>query len=124
MNFDSPSEGYAPVHGGYPGEVEPDRDGCVKALIVRPDGTTLHRLIHPTLEALQALVGGWIELVFVTHGVYAYVNEEGKIDGFPANPKATRLAGREGVDLLVGTVVFVGLKDGKEIDLPPEWQAL
>jgi hypothetical protein len=124
MNYDSPSEGYSPVHGGYPGTAEPDRDGCVKALIVRPDGTMLHRLIHPTLEALQALVGGWIELIFVTHGVYAYVNEEGKLLDLPANHQATYLAGLEGVDLISGTVVFVGFKDGEETDLPPEWQAL
>lgn len=94
-----------------------------KALIVKPDGSKEYVDQEMTYEFLKETVGGWIEFVFVTEGVHLYCNEEGKLLGLPVNIEATRLAGRLGVDLLCGTVIFLGDRpdDGEEHDLPPEW---
>lgn len=124
---------YKPTHGGYPGEVpesqpEPTTPGPL-GLIVWPDGRKSYQRLPADLdaqyEALSNIVGGWIEYVFVTYGVHAYCNEEGKLKGLSPNPVATRLAGYEGVDILCGTVIFLGeTGDGYEGDLPSEWQDL
>ena len=97
-----------------------------KALIVRPTGEKEHVDIEANdLAVLNVIVGGYIEYVYVTDGVHAYCNEEGKLQGLPVNIEATRLAGRLGVDILCGTVVFLGeYADGYEGDLPPEWQSV
>lgn len=118
----SDSKAYAPAHGGYPGTVETRPAGTVRALIVTPDGKKEHRFIKGDLDTLSEIVDGFIEYVFVTYGVHAYCNEEGKLDGLPFNIEATRLAGGLGVDVLCGTVVFLGDgEDGEEGDLPAEW---
>ena len=94
-----------------------------RALLVTPDGSLRHLDVDTSLSSLQAIVDGPIEYVFVTYGVHAYCNEEGKLrDNLPPNPTATLLAGRLGVDMLMGSVIFLGDgPDGEEGDLPQEW---
>jgi len=46
-----------------------------------------------SLEELQALVGGYIELVPMDKSRYAVVNEEGMFLGFDVNPGASLLLG-------------------------------
>ena len=68
-----------------------------------------------SLENLQKLVDGYIEIVPTIDGRLLVLNEEGKIIGLPKNPKATKLTNgiiNQG-DYIVGDVV-VGTK--KEID--------
>ena len=97
----------------------------VKALIVQPDGSKEYRDIEGDLDTLRSIVGGHIEFVFVTNGVHAYVNEEGKLLDLRSNPEATRLAGLIPWDFICGTAVFLGDgPEGEEGDLPPEWQNL
>lgn len=78
-------------------------DGSVSAYI--PKGETFD------IRELQALVGGYIELVDVHEDFYAVCNEEGKQIGLEPNPKATNLAQTKGHfppdDYFVGTIVFV-----------------
>ena len=95
----------------------------VKALIVEPDGSMRHADIKGDLDTLSGIVNGYIEYIFVTEGVHAYLNEEGKLHpGFAPNPVATRLAGLWGVDMILGSVVFLGDGlEGEEGDLPAEW---
>ncbi len=62
-----------------------------------------------TLEELQALVGGYIEVVALRDGRLLVLNEEGKLEGFPYNEQATALA-RDCLfpgDFIVGTAVLV-----------------
>lgn len=98
-----------------------------KALIVTPEGDLTWADIEANgplaLAVLQGIVGGSIEMVYVNPGVHAYINEEGKLEGLPINPVATFLSGLAGVDVIVGTAVFLGRKPGdpREHDLPPEW---
>jgi len=60
---------------------------------------------------LGKLVGGWIEIAPTPGSPFTmYVNEEGKINGLPFNPRADRLANRYRTweDPLVGPAVLVG----------------
>jgi hypothetical protein len=56
-----------------------------------------------TLEELQALVGGYIEIVPMDKGRYAVVNEEGMFLGLDLNPGASLLLGTA----IVGPCVVV-----------------
>jgi hypothetical protein len=59
-----------------------------------------------TLEELQGFVGGYIELVPMSKGRYAVVNEEGMYLGLGVNPGASLLLGMT----VVGPVVVVPRK--------------
>jgi hypothetical protein len=69
----------------------------MKYLVIQPDGTYEQKETKKkelSLEQLQKLVGGYIELVHVKYKgrrYEAYVNEEGKLKNMPFNPKATAL---------------------------------
>lgn len=84
--------------------------------------------IDPTLDTLQAIVGGYIESVSVRDGWHLYCNEEGKLDGLAVNPVATdflRAAYPGFADWICGDVVVLGdNEDGSEADVPDEAIAL
>lgn len=54
-----------------------------------------------SLTELQAVVGGFIEVVYLPDGRLMVVNEEGKLNGLPINEKASELY----PDLIVGDVL-------------------
>lgn len=58
------------------------------ALIIKADGTEKD-LPKYDLEALQAIVGGYIEGVHLNDGRLMYVNEDGRMKQLPVNQKAT-----------------------------------
>ena len=73
---------------------------------------------RPSLEEMQAFVGGRIELVYLSNGDHLVINEEGLLDGLPINQKATNIwwndlgLDRSGMDIqrvppLVGDVILV-----------------
>lgn len=66
--------------------------------------------IENTLEALQGIVGGYIEVVAVGGEVLMICNEEGKLNGLEYNFKL-------GNDFIVGNVLFVQAKDEDFTDL-------
>jgi hypothetical protein len=76
------------------------------------------------LDGLQAAVGGWIEYVPTEQDVTLYCNEEGKIEGLPANRVATAAFGQliQPHDYLAGDVVIIGPQDdeGNDTDLDVE----
>lgn len=55
------------------------------------------------LEELQALVGGYIELLPLEQNRYAVVNEDGMLHGLPVNPGASLLLGQ----FIVGPAVII-----------------
>lgn len=89
------------------------------AIVIKTDGETERHEFDaaPSLEWLQAAVGGYIEkvpmfLVYmdgaVPHNCVAYCNEEGKIQNLPFNPLASRMwAAGAGIDVLVGDIVIL-----------------
>ena len=84
----------------------------INAVIKLPGKYPQLRTIPNTLEALQGLVGGYIEKLPVASDLVAIVNEEGRLQDLPYNMD---LAGQS----IVGTIVFVGV-DGEEFDDVPE----
>ena len=54
-----------------------------------------------SLTELQAVVGGFIEVVHLPDGRLMVVNDEGKLNGSPVNPKASELY----PDIIVGDVL-------------------
>lgn len=75
------------------------------------------------LEALQGLVAGDIQSVTLErYAMTMYVNEDGKLEGLPANHRATVLANwAEAVradDIIAGDVVLTGPLDGAGEDTP------
>jgi hypothetical protein len=64
-------------------------------------------------DGLRKVIGGWLEMVSEREWC-AFLDEEGKLKGLPANEPATLLAHSLGWrmgDFLVGTVMFLGPVD-------------
>jgi hypothetical protein len=58
---------------------------------------------HFTLKELHAIVGGYIEMVFLNDTTVMVVNEEGKLDELPLNVRATEIIRQAGItDTIVG----------------------
>lgn len=103
-----------------------ERNGPL-ALVIEPDGSgRTERLPGSDLElqrAVEGIVGGFTEAIGVVGDWIAYLNDEGKVTGLPANPVADALARRLGWrpgwgDYLCGPVVFTGSHSAIEIDVP------
>lgn len=91
----------------------------IRALVVEPGKEPDERQISPSLESMQALVGGHIESVPYRGGrVTVYANEEGLLLGLPPNRHV-------GDNLIVGTFVVLGTdEDGDAVSLTDEQLAL
>ena len=66
----------------------------IKDFIFKADGAKVY--IAPdartySLEELQRIVGGYIEIKRITDECLMVVNEEGKLNGLPINDRATKL---------------------------------
>jgi hypothetical protein len=75
------------------------------------------------LEALQRIVGGYVESVPLDHATHIIVNESGVFDGLPVNELATRvlIAMRPEMagTLLCGDALFLGFTSaGNETHCP------
>ena len=60
-------------------------DKAIRVLIKEPGKDAEQRLIIPTLDTLQSIVGGWIEFVRFDENTSIICNEEGKILFMPPN---------------------------------------
>ena len=58
---------------------------------------------EPSLDELQKMVGGYIEIVPMSDGRLMYVNEEGRRLGLPHNEQASKMLGIP----ILGNVVVV-----------------
>ena len=77
------------------------------AKVIQVDGTT-YELEEPTLQNLQKVVGGYVEVLNLGSGKYMVVNEEGLLQKLPPNPSASKLWGR---GIIVGNVVICSKKE-------------
>lgn len=69
--------------------------------------------LENTLEAMQAAVGGYIEIVGLEEDICILLNEEGKLEGLPPNR-------RLGNDILVGDFYVCGNSEEGDLTSLPE----
>jgi hypothetical protein len=75
--------------------------------ILKTDGSTEKREGKPTLETLQKIVGGYIEIVRLSQKLSMVINEDGIRLGLPTNKEATRhYASVGGRNDIVGNAVL------------------
>lgn len=99
----------------------------IKALLVQPGDTGVSDYELPVegqLQALQGLVGGYIEAAYsADQSVTFWINEEGKIHDLPVNGFGTALwwlvnPAVRNRDTLRGPVLITGGADGQGDTLP------
>lgn len=84
----------------------------IRVYVKQPDIALLcERTIPNTLEALQSLVGGHIEVIHMFKGLAAIVNAEGLLLGLPFNMLM-------GGIFIRGPIVFVGVNREDFCDVP------
>ena len=63
-----------------------------------------------SLEELQKIVGGYIEMVFLPNNFVLVVNEEGKLNQLPINIKASLIMKEFNInDFIVGNALYCSL---------------
>lgn len=83
----------------------------MKVIVKRVGEVPKYEVINDTLEAFQSIVGGFLEVLPVTHdGLAMYCNEEGKLKRLAPNFKLLR-------DIIVGDVVFFRTNGVSETDV-------
>ncbi len=63
--------------------------GKNKATVIKVDGMEIALPTRPSLTEAQRIVGGYIQLVHIPHGLTLVVDEEGKCKGKPRNARAS-----------------------------------
>ena len=89
----------------------------MKVVVVRPNKSAVLEEIENTLEAMQSLVGGYIEAINPWNdGALLVCNEEGKLKGLPWNRPVVWPGG--GTDIIMGTFFLCcATPDGDFCDL-------
>ena len=83
----------------------------MKVVVMKPDALPDVQDIPNTLEALQDLVGGYVEVVTVGDNVAVVCNEEGRLDGLP-------YCATIGDVQFVGNIAIVGTDGCEFTDVP------
>lgn len=87
----------------------------IKAFVKHPNQDPYLTPLSAELEAMQKLVGGYLQEVAICTDFVILCDEEGKLKGKPYN--CTCMSKN-----LVGTLVFVGVKDNEWADIPLSYQ--
>ena len=83
----------------------------IRVLVIEPGKKPEEREIDNTLEALQEIVGGYIECVTLATDLVIICNEEGRLMNLPHNCWICNAS-------FVGTIIMAGV-DGEEFaDIP------
>jgi len=99
----------------------------IQILVIRTTEEPFLTTVDPTLENLQAFVGGYLEAIGSFDWVM-YLDEDGKSKGKEPNPTASVLAHRLGWqgmragDFIVGDVIVCGRRGERETDVPEHVQ--
>lgn len=80
----------------------------IKILFIKPGEKPEVMEVEDKLESYQKLVGGYIEMVYLTDDVALICNEEGKIMGLKNNRNFNLPHFK---DCVVGNIVIVGVDD-------------
>lgn len=92
-------------------------------VLVLENGQLKEREIKNTLEALQEIVGGWIEIPFLSEKLYQegidiIINEEGKLIGLEPQVVIVKKGTSQILDLLAGNCIFASHdEEGNTVEL-------
>ena len=100
-------------------EEQTEQTEKIEILVVEPMIKPYKAVIDNTLDAMQKVVGGYIELIYLDD-VAVVVNEEGKINGSPLN--RSLYENGERFDIAAGTFFVCGLGEDSFDSLTPEQQ--
>lgn len=90
----------------------------IKVVIKRPDEKFGHKTsISPRLENLQRIVGGKIEVMTLTDGIYIISNKNSKIEKLPPNMRVGLF------DMISGDIIVCGKNEEGFDDIPIDFQA-
>jgi hypothetical protein len=80
---------------------------CGKTIAVVPSNAKAF-----TLEEMQKFVGGYIQMIHLKNGDIMVINEEGKLNAFRVNDKATEFFQKDfgEIDVIVGNVLITSSK--------------
>ena len=87
----------------------------IKIYVKEPGKDPEQRTIPNTLEALQKIVGGYIETYRVASDLTIICNEEGRLMGLPYNVTVYGTS-------FVGTIIFAGVNGDEFCDVPRAWK--
>ena len=99
--------------------METEQTEKIEILVVEPMVKPYKAVIDNTLDAMQKIVGGYIEPIYLDD-VAVVVNEEGKINGSPLN--RSLYDNGERFDIAAGTFFICGLGEENFDSLTPEQQ--
>ena len=90
----------------------------MNVLMVEPGKAPYETQIGSDLQSMRALVGGYIQAVYLYEEPVALIcNENGKLDGLPLN-RALRDSDGDIYDIVAGNFFIVGLGQNDFTDLP------
>lgn len=95
----------------------------MRVIICEPGKFARGEEIDNTLEKLQELVGGYIQIIYPFEDMVCIVcNEEGKISGLPLNRALTNPNSGDIYDIIAGTFLICGTGEEDLTDIPdPEF---
>lgn len=88
-------------------------------VVIREDGSSevIEGSLGLALDALQGVVGGYVEIVSFPDGSAFVVNEEGLLRGMRPNPAASMIAHAKGRPMaLVGPVAFLSAAEMQRLE--------
>lgn len=83
----------------------------MRVIVKEPGKSAVDELVPNTLEALQKLVGGYIETVTIASDAVVICNEEGRLRGLPENCEVCGVP-------FCGTIVIAGIRGEEFADVP------
>ena len=89
----------------------------MKILVVEPMKVPYEKEIPDDLDAMQAIVGGYIEVVSRFRDAVIVCNEEGKLMGLPYNRAIFDESGLIPCDIICGTFFLAGMGEEDFISL-------
>lgn len=102
----------------------------MKAILITPENEIEVLDEDFDLKTIQSYLGGWIQVINFgpdNPHFFAYINEEGKLNGLPENEIVTTFWYNSGErillgDVIVGNALFFGQVDdeGNETDVPDD----
>nr|WP_275951918.1 DUF3848 domain-containing protein [Intestinimonas butyriciproducens] len=96
-----------------------DMTNAIPVLLLEPGRVAKPTLVNNTLADIQQLIGGNIEAISLPDGGTLLCNEEGKFLSLPQNRAIKDDRGKV-LDVLVGTCLICGTKDGDFTGLTPD----